>query len=168
MDEFTQHTKATIVFDVPDLTSKHEKQSVWKKHAISFIDNPELCDYYGWFIKKRFGITTLPRPIRGTHLTIVNDRLEDFENSSEELYQSAKEKYNNTEIDIRYSLNPRTDGNHWWLRARTDLGSHIRTEIGLSPKPYFGYHITIGRISGREHEMEHGRYIHTLIEKDLI
>jgi hypothetical protein len=54
------------------------------------------------------------------------------------------------------------------MRSRTDLGTQIRTELGLSPKPYFGYHITIGRVSGRDYELEHGKYIHTLMQKGII
>ena len=165
--EFTQHTIGKLVFDVEDLTNKHRQQSTWKKHAIAYIDNPDFCDYYSWFIKKRYNITTIPRPIRGTHLTLINDRLGDF-NVTEERYREIKEKYDGTEIDIRYSLSPRTDGKHWWMRSRTDLGTQIRTELGLSPKPYFGYHITVGRHEGKNWEKEHGKYIHTLLKKGII
>lgn len=166
-NEFTEHTSGKLVFDVDDLTKKHKQQSTWKKHVIAHIDDPEFCRYYSWFLEKRFNLR-FSEPIRGTHLTLINDRLRDYENSSEETYHAAKQKYDGTYIDIRYSLDPKTDGTHWWFRARTDIGVQIRTEIGLSPKPYFGYHITIGRIGGREHEIEHGKYIHRIIENGLI
>ena len=170
MNEFSEHTTGKLIFDVDDLTSKHRQQSTWKKHVIAFIDNPEFCDYYAWFIKRRFNLrfSTPISGLRGTHLTLVNDRLSDFPKAFHYKYEQVKEKYNGTEINIRYSLDTKTDGTHWWFRSRTDLGTQIREEIGLSPKPYFGYHITIGRISGKDQEIEHGKYIHQLIQKKLI
>ena len=167
MDIFNQYTKGKLVFDVDDLTNKHRQQSTWKKHVIAFIDNPDFCDYYAWFISQKYDLR-FTKPIRGTHLTLVNDRLSDFKNASEETYQESKEKYDGTEIDIRDSLNPKTDGTHWWFKSRTDMGVRIREEMGISLKPYFGYHITIGRISGKSWEIEQGKYIHKLIERGFI
>jgi len=165
--EFTENIQARVNFNPDDLTNKHRKQSSWKKHVIAFIDEPDLCSYHKWFIEKRFNLK-LAEPIRGPHFTIVNDRLSDFPNSSEKKYRKVMDKWDGKLIDIRYEYAPYTDGVHWWLRARSEQATQIREEIGLSAKPYWGFHITIGRISGRDYEIQHGKYIHTLIKKGII
>ena len=167
MDTFTETIMGKIHFDPDDLTNKHKEQSLWKKHVIALIDEPELCEYRKWFIEKRFNLK-LATPIRGPHFTIINDRLADFDGATEELYQQLQEEWNEREILIRYEYAPYTDGTHWWLRARSEQATELRTQMNLSPKPYWGFHITIGRVSGKEYEMEHGKYIHRLIQKGLV
>ena len=163
-NEFTERIVGKVIFDPADLTKKHEKHSEWKKHVIAFIDDPDFCDYYNWFITKRYGVT-LVKPIRGLHFTIINDKLKDGENATEGSYKDSKRVFNKKLIDIEYSLDTRTDGKHWWLRARSNDALFIRQKIGLTPKPYWGFHITIGRAEGRAFEVEHSKYIHRLIKK---
>lgn len=167
MDLFTEKIHGIIDFELEDLTKKHKQHSSWKKHVIALIDEPDLCGYHRWFIEKRFNLK-LAEPIRGPHFTIVNDKLVDFPEATEERYELVKNQYQGREIEIEYEYAPYTDGTHWWLRARSVQATQLRQEIGLSPKPYWGFHITIGRVSGRDYEIEHGKYIHTLIQKGFI
>ncbi len=128
-----------IHFEPRVLTKKHSKQS-WKNVAIIHI-NDDLWKYYQWFLKNRFHLF-LEQPIRGTHLTIINDIISDRPQ-----YEIGKHKWNNQIVEFEYSNELRTDGKTWWLRAMTtpnSIGEQIRIESGLSPKPYFGFHITIG------------------------
>ena len=147
-----------ITFDPIDLTKKHVEQSEWKNSAIVLIDNDDFCEYYAWFINIRYRIYPL-KPLRGLHFTIINDKVLDNEK-----YLEAKEKYNNTIVEIEYSIDPRTDGKHWWLNAKSEDAEAIRISCGLEPKPYWGFHITIGRVHG-ERRIEHSNYIHDLIKK---
>ena len=67
--------KGKIVFDPINVTKKHNDQSTWKKVAIVKFD----CDiyaYYSWFLQKRFNLF-LNKPLRGTHLTFINDIVDD-------------------------------------------------------------------------------------------
>lgn len=162
INEFTENIKAKVVFDPKDLTKKHGKHSEWKKHVIAFIDEPDFCDYYIWFLKKRYGIF-LVKPIRGVHFTVINDRLSDG-NATEVEYKASKKLYSGKVIDIEYSVDVRTDGKHWWLRARSNDAMFIRQQCGLESKPYWGFHITIGRAEGRAYEIAHSKYIHKLIK----
>jgi hypothetical protein len=161
---YSEHIKGKIVFDPPDLTRKHENHSEWKKHVIAFIDEPDFCSYFSWFIIKRYSLKILP-PIRDAHLTIVNDKLSDGIDSTELKYSRSKRIFNERMIDIYYNLDPRTDGKYWWFRAKSNDAIMIRKHIGLRPDPYFNFHITIGRVDGREHEIEHGKYIHEIIKR---
>jgi len=99
--------------------------------------------------KKRFNLP-LHRPIRGAHVTIINDRASDTNGKWEEI----KAKWDGKEIDIYLHVDPflgikNRMGNYvdWWLTVpyeyRDELGA-IRVELGLPAKPYFGFHMTIG------------------------
>lgn len=140
--------KGVIEFDPIDLTKKHKNQGVWKKVAIVNISG-DICEYYHWFIKKRFNLILQP-PFRNSHVTLVNDRESDTNGKWEEV----KAKWDGKEIDIYLHVDPflgikNRMGNYvdWWLTVpyeyRDELGS-IRMELGLPARPYFGFHMTIG------------------------
>jgi hypothetical protein len=137
MDLFTEKIHGKILFDPDDLTKKHQQQSSWKKHVIALIDEPDLCGYHRWYIEKRYNLK-LAEPIRGPHFTIVNDRLSDHKNSSEEIYQSVQNEWNDKIIEIQYEFAPFTDGTHWWLRARSNEATQLRMLLGLSQKTLLG------------------------------
>ena len=129
----------------------------------------DICDYYAWFINKRFNLILNP-PLRGPHITFINDRISDMNDKWDEV----KVKWDGKEIDITLFVSPRTDSNdkhstgHWWLNIpeeyRSELHS-IRNELGLG-RPYFGLHLTLGYAN--EKNMEHSKYIHRLIINNLI
>lgn len=152
--KFNLHTKGKIIFDPKNETKKHVKQSIWKKTVIAYINN-DISQYYAWFIKKRYNIN-LNIPLRGTHLTIISDKI-----NFEILYMLAKSKYNKKNINIYYNTNIKTDGIHWWINAKCKMAQEIRSCAGLNEYPYFGFHITIGKVY--EKDLEHSKYIHKLI-----
>lgn len=147
-----------ITFDPIDLTKKHVKQSEWKSSAIVLIDNIDFCKYYCWFIKKRYNLE-LQMPLRGLHFTVINDKVSD-----KKKYDHAKDLYNNKIINLKYSIDPRTDKYHWWLGVESKDAEEIRTICGLEPKPFWGFHLTVGRADG-DLRLEHSTYIHNLIKK---
>lgn len=157
MSSFDFEIKGKIVFDPPELTNKHEKQSSWKRVVIAMIDCPDFWKYYSWFIKKRYNLE-LVSPIRGTHFTVINDRID-----NNFYFEYAKSKYDGKPINIKYNIDVRTNDSSWWLNAYSDEAEQIRIECGLPAKPYFDFHITIGRADGPL-RLEHSKYIHHLIK----
>ena len=143
--------KGKIVFDPINVTRKHNAQSVWKKVAIVKFDC-ELYSYYSWFLQKRFNLF-LNKPLRGTHLTFINDIVDD------DVYLRAKDMFDGKEICVKYNselILSNTRG-HWWLNADSDDARNIRNLMGLDPNPYFGFHITIGLATHLQ--LEHSKYI---------
>lgn len=162
-----------IIFDPTDYTTKHKAQSSWKKIGMVVFDG-DMCDYYAWFIKKRYGIV-LNSPIRGPHISFINDHINDLnggfydktksgtEKERQHMWEQLKKKYHNTKIDIVVSTNIQTNGEHVWLRIEHEhrkILYKIRGEIGLpipnlgknpdgTLKP-LGLHLTIGYpVNGR-------------------
>ena len=146
-----------IVFDPIDLTKKHTRQSEWKKSAIVLIDDPDFCAYYSWFILKRYNLE-LQRPLRGVHFTIINDKV------NARLFNQSKQLYDNNIINLEYGVDPRTDNKNWWVGVKSEDAEKIRFTAGLEPRPYWGFHLTIGRADGTLREA-HSTYIHGLIKK---
>ena len=130
----------TILFDPDSVTNKHERQGEWKRVAIILIPG-DIHLYYAWFIKKRYNLP-LNQPIRGAHVTFINDRASDMNGKWEEI----KNKWNGKSIDVVLSVDPRSDELNWWLNIpnehREELHS-IRVELGLG-RPFWGLHMTIG------------------------
>lgn len=138
-----------------------------------FIEG-DVCEYYAWFLRKRYSIT-LNKPIRGAHISFINDSMRDLtqnnDKSEEEilqLWEDVKTKWDGKEIDIVLDLNPKTDDRIWWLNIpneeREGLQA-IRNELGLG-RPYFGMHMSIGYAN--EKNIEQSVYIHELIKKGFI
>jgi hypothetical protein len=148
------HTRGKITFDLPDVTNKHSRQSVWKKTA-AVLFKDDMCNYYAWFIRNRYGLK-LSYPLRRAHFTVINDRID-----STLYYKKAKE-LKNVEIDLSYSIDVRTNGNYWWLKVFSEDAIKIRNEFGLGD-PYFSFHITIGYPFDIDSEYSH--YIHQNIKR---
>jgi hypothetical protein len=139
-----------------------------------FIEG-DVCEYYAWFLKKRYNIT-LNKPIRGAHVSFINDSMRDLtqnnDKSEEEilqLWEDVKTKWDGKKIDIVLDLNPKTDDRIWWLdipnEEREGLQA-IRNELGLG-RPYFGMHMSIGRARDGVME-EHSKYLHECIKNGFI
>jgi hypothetical protein len=183
-----------ILFDPEDVTSKHANQSSWKKVAMVLFEG-DICEYYAWFIKKRFNLT-LHKPVRGAHITFINDSMRDLTKNgkieeSEVLkkWEFVKDKWDGKDIDVYINLNPDTDSLenddcHWWFFVPHDKRQElqgIREELGLG-RPFFGLHMTIGRavnsmsgvafepgvMKAKEMSVEHSMYIHSLIKNGFI
>jgi hypothetical protein len=151
------HLKGILDFELPDVTKKHVNQSSWKKTAI-IKTNDDLDQYYYWFLKKRFNID-LNRNLRGSHVTIINDRI-DFKD-----FQMGSKIFNRKECDFYLDIEPRFNGKHWWLRVYSPMAESIRQACGLNPQPYFSFHLTIGHIKEGEHHTEQAEYLLRQIQK---
>jgi hypothetical protein len=160
---YSEHIQGKILFDPMNLTRKHEAHSEWKKSVLALVNEPDFCDYFAWFIKKRYNLKIV-EPQRGVHLTIVNDKLSDGINATERKYSRSKKMFDGKVIDIHYDLDIRTDGRYWWFKAISNEAILLRQKIGLKPTGFYGLHLTVGRVEGREHEKLHGQYIHRLIK----
>lgn len=149
--------KGKIEFDPINITKKHVNQSSWKKTAMVKLD----CDtwaYYAWFIKKRFNLK-LNKPLRGTHITIINDIVDD------EIYKQARNFFHGKELTFKYDPTyiRANDKGHWWLKVYCDDVRNIRSAMGLKPDPYFGLHLTIGLATHLQ--LEHSIYIKNICQK---
>jgi len=168
------HLTGRIEFEPENVTKKHNLQASWKHIAMVLFDG-DITDYYAWFIKKRYNLI-LNKPLRGGHVSFINDSFKEMSLNGQrsmeevkELWNKVKMKWNGVEVPITLSVEPRTDANHWWLNIpeedRKDLQG-IRAELGLG-RPFFGFHMTIGY--PRQGIMEeHSKYIHQIIKKGLI
>jgi hypothetical protein len=159
-----------IIFDPIDFTKKHKKQSSWKRLALVMLDG-DICEYYAWFINKRYNLE-LNRPLRGPHISFINDSLRDMseglnisENNVQNIWNKVKDKWNNKSITIYLNPDVRSNTEHWWLNIpeekRTQL-YNIRKELGLD-KPYYGLHMSIGYANSRN--IEHSKYITRIVTK---
>lgn len=186
-------TYGKIVFNPDDVTKKHKNQSSWKRMAIVFIKG-DICDYYAWFLKKRFNLE-LTRPLRGAHVSFINDSIRDIagkdEKEKQALWEKVAKKWNGKTIKIVLDIRPHAIGRgkhspsgHWWLIVphdeRGDLQS-IRAELGMG-KPHFGMHMTIGSVVDKKSDVKndaggtnakkmnvaHSEYILKLIDKGFI
>jgi hypothetical protein len=140
-----------IEFDPVNVTKKHEAQSSWKRTAMVKFDD-DIWSYYAWFIEKRFNLK-LNKPLRGTHLTIINDKCD------LEVFSQARQVFHGKEIRFQYDptyIRSNKKG-HWWIKVQCEDAISIRTAMGLSPNPYFGFHITIGLATHLQ--LEHSNYI---------
>ena len=163
-----------IEFEPEDKTKKHANQASWKKIAMVMVDG-DICEYYNWFIKRRYNLV-LNKPLRGAHISFINDSMKDLtqngEKSLEEAlnaWETTKNKWDGETIQIVLNLDPITDGRTWWFNVphnERELLQSIRTELGLG-EPFFGMHMSIGYASHGLME-EHGKYIHDLLRKGFI
>ena len=98
----------------------------------------DVQDYYAWYVKKLFGIKLHVRSLWGAHVSVVR---------GENIKQNA-DKWGVQEgqlINIKYTHNIFTNGEHWWLNVEGEELSKLRGFYGLgSNKKWF--HLTIGRL----------------------
>lgn len=172
-------TGGIIVFDPPHKTEKHRTQGVWKKTAYVSIGD-DSCKYYCWFMKKRFNLP-LKLPLRGAHITFINDAVSDF--GTEEDWLRLKKKWEGKYVEVDLHLEPRSDDENWWLAVTEETRKvlhDIRAELGLG-KPYWGLHMTIGSAQDvyddtfefgmeriKRQVVDHSKYINRLFKKKLI
>ncbi len=141
--------KGILDFTPEDVTKKHINQSTWKCTAM-IKTNCDISAYYRWFLKTRFDLI-LNKPLRGTHVTFINDRMDRY------LFMEASNIFNGKEITFYYQNMARSNGQHWWLRVWSPEAENIREAIGLSKEPYFGLHLTLG--TANERNINHSKYI---------
>lgn len=163
-EELTQDLviKGKIIFDPDNVTRKHNRQADWKRVAMVKFDG-EMAEYYAWFIARRYNLV-LNRPLRGAHVTFVNDSVKEIV-GGDRTWEAVRKKWDGKEIDVILNLDVRTNSEHWWMKAdKTPEFWEIRKELGLG-RPFWGLHMTIGYAN--ERNIEHSKYIHGLIQKGL-
>jgi hypothetical protein len=163
--------KGKILFDPKDQTKKHKKQASWKKMALINLPG-DLCDYYAWLIDKRYNLK-LNLPLRGAHISFINDSVRDIKQglkcSEEEALQKweeIKQKWNNKEIKVWLDPDARSDGKYWWLnipKEKRKTIHQIRNELGLG-QPFWSLHMSIGYAN--EKNISHSKYIVRLASQD--
>jgi len=141
--------KGIMDFKIEDVTRKHRSQSVWKRVAIIRTDC-DLDRYYAWFLKKRFNLE-LNKNLRGSHITFISDRMD------KTMFEEATRLFHGKEITFYVELEPRSNGQHWWMRVHCPEAETIREAMGLSREPYFGLHLTLGLAN--ERNIAHSKYI---------
>lgn len=139
-----------IKFEPEDKTKKHVLQSSWKKTAMILCED-NLAEYYSWFVEKRFGLK-LNKPLRGSHITFINDRGIEVPKFAE-----ISNLYDDKTINFYYEPIPITNGEHWWLRAYCPDAEKIRVLCGGKATPYFNMHLTLGYANDRN--IDHSEYI---------
>ena len=141
-------SKGILKFDPVNMTKKHNKQGEWKKSALIEVHDDTYL-YYQWLIQKRYPLIQgvlgndnwINSPLRGTHVTIINDRMSDID-----LWNKIKEKYHNKEIHFFYDWEGlRNNGKHIYFKVECPMGQEVR-DFGNLGDPYFGFHMTIGLI----------------------
>lgn len=153
--------RGILDFSPEDKTKKHVSQASWKKVAM-IRTNCELDRYYAWFLKKRFNLE-LVRNLRGTHITFINDRMD------AKTFDQFSKLFDGKEIDFYVETEPRSNGEHWWLRVHCPEAESIREIMGLSRDPFFGMHLTLGRAEQRYPEgVEENNNSIMKIKKDYI
>ena len=143
--------KGLIEFDPVNVTKKHDAQSSWKRTAMVKFDD-DTWAYYAWFLERRFNLK-VNKPLRGTHVTIINDKC-DFE-----VFEKARSLFHGKEIRMQYDpthIRANKKG-HWWIKVECEDAKSIRAAMGLTPDPYFGFHLTIGLATHLQ--LEHSNYI---------
>ena len=128
--------RGILEFSPEDKTKKHASQASWKRVAM-IRTNCELDRYYAWFLKKRFNLE-LNKNLRGTHVTFINDRM------NTKIFDQFAQIFNGKEIDFYVETEPRSSGEHWWLRVHCPEAESIREVMGLSREPFYGMHLTLG------------------------
>lgn len=140
------------MFDPEDVTSKHERQSSWKKVAMIMIPG-DIHKLYCWFVKKRYNLP-LKYPLRGAHISFINDRESEMNGKWEEV----KNRWQGKKIDVILDVDPRSDEINWWLNIPNENRDEIhaiRAELGLG-RPFFGLHMTIGSARNEYSPLENG------------
>lgn len=92
--------------------------------------DPELSNYYVWFLKK-FGI--IVRPTGFPHITIVASKYEKYEG-----------EVPNEPVEFEV-LDLFTEDGYYWLEIDCPWIHQFREYVGLNPNLKFAPHLTLGR-----------------------
>jgi hypothetical protein len=95
-----------------------------------------IVEYYTWFLLKR-GIR-LEFPMWGSHLSVVRGELE-------EKTQNANWGYRAGDLVTFTYGDLVTNGKHWWLEVHSLELEELRSRLGITPHPWAGFHITLGK-----------------------
>lgn len=162
MERATITLEGRLVFDPPNVSKKHERQGSWKAVAVLAFPG-EDARYYAWFIERRYGLP-LVRPLRGSHVTFVNDKTSHMAHRA---WDRVRASHGGRSARVTLSLDPRSNGGHWWLPA-VDAAElmDVRTALGLRRDPYFPMHMTVGLAN--EHNLWYSDHLRSGLAAGLI
>jgi hypothetical protein len=103
----------------------------------------------------------LNKPLRGSHVTFINDAERETP-----YFEEAKTLFDGKEITFYIDPEPRSNGEHWWLRVYCTDAESIRTVSGTTPIPYFAFHLTLGYATHLR--LEHSMYILEICKRHQI
>ena len=98
--------------------------------------DPEIVKYYCW-LAKTWGIQIDPGSRHGPHISVIKG---EKPKSTKRWFDMA-----HTPIIFKYTNQIRHNDYHVWLDVRCPELSKVRQSLGLKPKPYHSFHLTIGR-----------------------
>jgi hypothetical protein len=75
-------------------------------------------------------------PLHGSHITVVSGKHTECDESN---WGYRDGEY----VDFEYGTIHGEDG-YYWLPVRCEAAVDIRTKLGLDPKPFWNYHLTVG------------------------
>lgn len=148
--------KGKLDFSPEDRTKKHKNQSSWKRTAM-ILTKCDIDKYYAWFLKSRFNLE-LNKNLRGSHITIISDRMD------QKVFDEGAKIFQGKEIEFFYDPKDiNSSGKHWWINIHCPDAENIREALGLKRIPYFGFHLTIGHAN--EKNAYHSEYILNQIKR---
>jgi hypothetical protein len=104
--------------------------------------DPEIINFYHW-LAIRNGWEIVKGSRWGPHISVVTgEKPKDMQ-----LWQTLPGKLCN----FKYSINHRIERQFIWIDVQSDDLEKVRMDLGLKPKPFFSFHLTIGRF---KHMME--------------
>lgn len=96
-----------------------------------------LTYYWNWVYRETH--VKLHKPRFGSHISVI--RGNEVCDRTSDVYRKHHEKT----LTFSYANDLQTNGDYWWLPVSCPILEAIRDELGLSPIPEFGFHLTIGR-----------------------
>jgi hypothetical protein len=101
-----------------------------------------ILDYYHWWYKKKKGVK-LAKPKHGSHISIVRGLEDGIEKGW--WYRNADDQDSTKQtIEFHYSNNIAENNTHVWLPIWGEQLVQVRKDLGLSERPRFDYHLTLG------------------------
>lgn len=98
-----------------------------------------ICKYYCYlYYISTHKTKKLQLPQHGAHITVNAGKYDVPPNLSRWLAREGEV------IEFTYGHNVKNEGDYWWLEVQCPYLSEIRKELGLSPKPFHPFHLTIG------------------------
>jgi hypothetical protein len=97
-----------------------------------------IVDYYRWWFTKVTSMKIFGSK-HGAHISVVRGEEENIEPGT--WVRDLSDRY----VDFKYDQRIRCNKSYVWLNVESEEMEQIRMDVGLSPKPPFGLHLTIGR-----------------------
>lgn len=149
--------RSKLNFSPKNISKKQISQSSWKCYAFAELDDDSDA-YYRWLIKRKTGLE-LMHPIRGPHISVINDKMD------KAIFEKYASEYKDTELEFTITDKIRSNIYEWWVRVESDDAMKLRSAFGLG-EPYFNLHLTIGIV--KESEIPKSDYfVSELMRKSL-